>query len=92
MIQNMKNQANPPLANNSARAEVQAKLVVEWQAQGRYAQRGFSENAVVALNQAGYVYPEALLFADPSELRAVKGIGPAALKQIMAYRNRFLSA
>lgn len=51
-----------------------------------------SPRVAEALVRAGLDAPERLLFLDTAAIKALPGIGPAARKEIEAYRARFLPA
>jgi DNA-directed RNA polymerase alpha subunit len=55
-----------------------------------FEQRGLSARCADALVTHGIDAPERLLFMTEAELRAVPGIGKAAMAEIAAYRSRFL--
>ena len=70
--------------------EIAAAMLKSSQELGRFAGRGISQRTIETLIEAGYIFPEHVLFADLPGLRAVKGIGKKALAEIDAYRKRIL--
>ena len=55
-----------------------------------FGDRGFSDRTVTALVDCSIDAPERLLFMNEASLKTIPGIGKASLKEIMAYRSRFV--
>jgi DNA-directed RNA polymerase alpha subunit len=65
-----------------------ARLEVERLA--NFTRRGLSGRTIEAVLGHGIEMPEQLLFMSEADLKAIPGVGKAALKEIAAYRARFL--
>lgn len=53
-------------------------------------ERGFSDRTIQALSDYGIDAPERILFMTESELREIPGVGAASIKELKAYRQRFI--
>jgi hypothetical protein len=73
--------ADLPSVRASARA-----MLGDFEACGRFAQRGFSDRTVKALTDGGVDWPERLLFLDDAVIKECPGIGKASLEEVRAYR------
>jgi DNA-directed RNA polymerase alpha subunit len=54
--------------------------------------RGLSHRTIKALVDCGIDAPERILFMPEAHLRRIPGVGAASLKELKAYRARFIVA
>ena len=52
--------------------------------------RGLSHRTIKALVDCGIDAPERILFMPEAQLRRIPGVGAASLKELRAYRARFI--
>lgn len=52
--------------------------------------RGFSDRTVQRIVECGIDAPERLLFMSDQELKKIPGVGVSSMKEIRAYRERFI--
>jgi DNA-directed RNA polymerase alpha subunit len=52
--------------------------------------RGLSHRTIKALVDCGIDAPERILFMQEAHLRQIPGVGAASMKELKAYRSRFI--
>jgi hypothetical protein len=94
MQDNTKARTTPPARRSREEAmatfKAMARLYAEAGLGSAFRDRGFSDRTIKTLVTSGIDAPERLLFATEADLKAIPGIGKAALGEIMRYRERFL--
>jgi hypothetical protein len=70
--------------------EINAVRLPHTRNQPHFRGRGFSDSTIDALIDGGFEFPEQLLATEPRDLKKVKGIGPKALAEVVAYKEKFV--
>lgn len=82
-----------PRSRNETKAVTQLKPITDAKREMEaFKNRGLSDRTIKALVNCGIDAPERVLFMPESHLRRLPGVGAASMKELRAYRARFIVA